>query len=177
MTITGGGPGGPGDNACFITGFVNDKGDGTYPAIELAGLLDNSPPNFPVPTGQKSAYNAAFFSGVKFYVNIKPDDTAAARYFYVATTQEAAPPSGTCTGATGCYNYFGYTFPGPTNGWQLVTKNFQTDLVTSYGFVPSPPTFTGVNLQEVFELLWEEGDANGGKTVNVDFGVDDVYFY
>lgn len=178
MVITGGGPNGAGDNALFVTGYVNDTADGTYPGIELEGLLDNNPPSFNVPSGQKSAYNASFFSGVQFYINIKPDDTAAARYFYVATTQESAPPAGTCIGtaSAACYNYFGYTFAGPTAGWSQFSSSF-TKLSLSYGQVPNPASLTGVNLEEVQYLLWEEGDANGGKSVNVDFAVDDVYFY
>ncbi len=177
MTIAGGGPDGSGDNACFVAGYVNDTADGTYPSIELQGILDVTPPHFSVPAGQVSGYNMSFFTGVQFYYNIKPDDTAAARYFYVATTQEAELSSGgTCTATTGCYNYFGYTFTSTTNGWVQFSSTF-ADLTTSYGFIPTPPTLTGVNLEEVMALLFEEGDANGGKSVNVDFGVDDIYFY
>jgi|SRR5581483_5957879 len=176
IAITGGGPGGLSDNACHIWGVVNDTGDGTYPAIELSATLDTTPPVTPVPAGQKSGYNMSFFSGVKFEINILSDDTATARYFYVPTTQEAAPPAGTCTATTGCYNYFGYTFTSATNGWVPISKNF-TDLKTSYGIQPNPASLTGINLQEVTGLLWSEGNANGGKSVVVDFWVDDVYFY
>jgi hypothetical protein len=173
MNITSGGAIG---NGCFVTGFVNDTGNGTYPSVVLAATLDTSPPSFPVPAGQKSGYNASFFSGIKFYLNCKTDDNCAARNFYFATTQEAAAGNGgTCTAGNQCYNYFGYAYAN-TSGWQLVSLNF-SQMTTSYGLVPTPPTLTGVNLEELYQLMWQEGDQNGGKSVNVDFAVDEVYFF
>jgi hypothetical protein len=170
MTIKG--PGASGTAlACNISGSVTDQGNGAYPAIELEGYMDASSP-FPY-----KAYNAGFFTGVQFYINIASDDTALVRYFYVPTTQEAEPPDGSCTQTTGCYNYFGYTFHAPTNGWVQENFTFKNNLGTSYGVEPVPPTLTGINLQQVLGLLWEEGRANTIGVSKVDFSVDEIYFY
>jgi hypothetical protein len=173
---------GPGANgtpwAAHVHGCLEDLGNGVYPSIELAGALDATPPAFSVPPGQKSAYNMSFFSGIKFYMNIASDDTAKARYFYVNTTQESpSSANGTCAAASGCYNYFGYTFPGQTTGWQAFSFNWSQLTVQSYGFQPTPSTLSGVNLEEVLQLIWEESNSNTNFTANIDFWVDEVYFY
>ncbi len=158
-------------NACHLTGSVHDNGDGTYPSVTLSGYLDvSNPPPY-------KSYHAGFFTGVKFYLNITNADTATDRHFYIPTTQEQVPPVGTCTAGSKCYNYFGYTFTSPTNGWVLVTKKF-TDLApTPYGLIPTPPTLTGVNLDQVLSLSFAEGRANTAGDSNIDFWVDEVYFF
>jgi hypothetical protein len=171
MTIKG--PGAAGTAlGCFISGAVTDTGNAAYPDIELDGHLDANPPP---PYG---AYDGAYFSGVKFYINILPDDTATYRYFKVSTTQEAeASAGGTCTAGTICYNYFGYSLTGPTSGWQQISLQFTqlTNIATNFQTVP--PTFTGVNLQQILFLDFVEGRNNVVGTSNVDFGVDEVYFF
>ena len=157
-------------NAYHVIGAIDDVGNGQYPAVELNGYLDSASP-YP-----KSAYNISFFTGVKFWINITNKDTATFREFFVTTVQEAAPPLGTCKALSGCYNYFGYQFPGPTNGWKPYSFDF-TSLITSFGVTPIPPTFTGENLQEVLGLLWEESRQNTAGHSDVDFWVDEVYFY
>jgi len=174
LTIKGPGAAGTA-NGCFVTGTVTDPGDGkTYPQILLIGGLDANPPI------TYNAYDGAFWSGVKFYINILPDDTATYRYFNVPTTQEATalafPGQGKCAGST-CYNYFGYQLSGPTNGWQQITVNFSQMSNIATNFQTTPPTFTGVNLQQIIALQWVEGRNNVAGTSNVDFGVDEVYFF
>jgi hypothetical protein len=169
--VTGGANGTP--QAAHISGAVTDLGDGTYPSIAFEGYLDTAS------GAPHNAYNMSFFTGVKFYINFTSSDTTTSRFFYIPTTQEAKSPQGDCTAATGCYNYFGYTFPtASTNGWVQYSFNFATDLApTPYGIQPNPATFTGVNLQQVLGLLWQVGRQNAAGTSNVDFYVDEVYFY
>ncbi len=170
MIIASGGANGT-PQAAHISGAVTDLGDGTYPSIGFEGYLDTAS------GALHNAYNISFFSGVKFYANFTSADTTPSRFFYVPTTQEAKSPQGDCTAATGCYNYFGYTFPaGSTNGWQLYSFKF-SDLKVSYGVQPSPSSFTGINLTQVLGLLWQVGRQNSAGTSNVDFWVDEVYFY
>jgi len=170
MTITG-----PGANgtalACHLSGSVTDNADGTYPSVALIGYLDiSNPPPY-------KAYHAGFFTGVKFYLNITAADTATSRYFYVPTTQEQVPPVGTCTAGTKCYNYFGFAFTAPTNGWKAESFDFTSLVPTPYGQIPSPPTLTGVNLDQVLGLEFAEGRANSKGVANIDFWMDEVYFY
>jgi len=171
MTIKG--PGAAGTAmACYISGAVTDTGNAAYPDIELDGHLDANPPT------TYNAYDAAFWSGVKFYVNILPDDTATYRYFKISTTQEAeASVGGTCTAGPSCYNYFGYALTGPTSGWQQITLTFTQLNNIATNFQTTPPTFTGVNLQQFLFLDFVEGRNNVPGTSNVDFGVDEVYFF
>ncbi len=172
-TLTVKGPGAAGTAlGCYVAGTITDPGNATYPDIELDGHLDASPPD------QYKAYNGSFWSGVKFYVNILPDDTATYRFFKVSTTQEAEPAvGGTCTAGTSCYNYFGIALTGPTNGWQQITLNFTQLSNIATNFQTVPPTFTGVNLQQILFLDFVEGRNNVPGTSNVDFGVDEVYFF
>ncbi|HVZ79312.1 MAG TPA: hypothetical protein VHE12_00775 [bacterium] len=171
MFIAAGGAAGT-PQAAHISGAVTDLGDGTYPSIGFEGYLDTAS------GAPHNAYNMSFFTGVKFYVNFMPSDTTPSRFFYIPTTQEAKPPQGDCTAATGCYNYFGYTFPaGSSNGWKQYSFQFDKDLVTSYGVKPVPNSLTGVNLTQVLGLLWQVGRQNVAGVSNVDFYVDEVYFY
>jgi hypothetical protein len=172
-TMTIAGPGAAGTAlACYISGAVTDTGNAAYPDIELDGHLDANPPT------TYNAYDGAFFSGVKFYINIKSDDTATYRYFKVSTTQEAeASVGGTCTAGTSCFNYFGSALTGPTNGWQQITLTFSQLTNIATNFQTTPPTFTGVNLQQILFLDWVEGRNNVAGASNVDFGVDEVYFF
>lgn len=157
--------------ACHLSGAVTDTGNGTYPSLSLDGFIDTASP---LP---KNAYNAGFFTGIKFMMNISPADTSTDRHFFIPTLQEAPPPQGICGAGSACYNFFGFTFTSGTNGWKQFTFNF-TDLTpTPYGLIPTPPTFTGVNLQEVLWLRWQSGRANTAGTSTVDFWVDEVQFY
>ncbi len=177
MTIKGPGAAGTG-LACYISGAITDTGNAAYPDIELDGHLDANPPTTYSSSVTYSAYDGAFWSGVKFYINILPDDTATYRYFKISTTQEAeAAAGGNCTAGTICYNYFGYSLTGPTNGWQQITLQFWQLTNVPTNFQTVPPTFTGVNLQQILFLDFVEGRNNVVGTSNVDFGVDEVYFF
>jgi hypothetical protein len=174
MTIEG--PGADGTAlACHITGTVTDPADGkTYPQILLIGSLDASPPK------KYNAYDGSFWSGVEFYVNIAPDDTTTYRYINIPTTQEAPSTSfgaGTCNAGRTCYNYFGYSLSGLAPGWQKVYVSFSQMTNISTNFQSTPPTFTGVNLQQIIALQWVEGRNNVKGTSTADFWVDEVYFF
>ncbi|HXL72687.1 MAG TPA: hypothetical protein VN963_03595 [bacterium] len=173
MTIEG--PGAAGTAfACHVTGTVTDPGDGvTYPQIVLIGVLDAAPPK------QYNAYDGSFWSGVQFYVNIAPDDTTTYRYVNIPTTQEAksiAFSAGKCVGST-CYNYFGYSLSGLAPGWQKVNVSFSQMTNIATNFQTTPPTFTGMNLQQILALQWVEGRNNVKGTSTADFWVDEVYFF
>ena len=172
MTIQG--PGAAGTAfACYVSGAVTDFGNLVYPQILLEGVVDANPPK------TYNGYDGAFWSGVKFYINILPDDTATYRYFNIPTTQEAtslAFLAGKCVGTT-CYNYFGAALTGPTNGWQQISLNFSQMTNIATNFQTTPPTFTGVNLQQILAVQWVEGRNNVVGHSVVDFAVDEVYFF
>lgn len=172
FTVVSGGANGTSQSA-HITGTLNDAGDGIYPSVAFEGYLDTAS------GASHNAYDMSFFSGVQFYINFTSADTTTSRFFYIPTTQEAKSPQGDCADATGCYNYFGYTFPtSSTNGWVQYRFNFATDLaVTPYGKQPTPATLTGINLKQVLGLLWQVGRQNSAGPANIDFYVDEVYFY
>jgi hypothetical protein len=164
--------------ACHVTGTVTDPGDGvTYPQIVLIGALDTAPPP------PYHAYDGAFWSGVQFYINIASDDNATYRYINIPTTQEATalafPGTGQCikSSSNSCYNYFGFSLSGLAPGWQKVTVPFSqmTNIATNTQTIP--PTFTGVNLEQMIALQWVEGRNNVQGTSTADFWVDEVYFF
>ena len=45
------------------------------------------------------------------------------------------------------------------------------------GAIPNPPTLSGVNLQQVLWLQWEEGRNNTPGNSTIDLWIDDVEFY
>ena len=170
MTIMGPGANGTA-NACHMTGYLTDNADGSYPSAAIMGFPDIS---YPPPY---KGYHADYFKGVKFYLNITPQDTAIDRYFYIQTTQEQVPPVGTCTAGKQCYNYFGHTYTAPTNGWQLQTFDFTQLAPGPYGFQPTPLTLTGVNLEQIIGLEFAESMQNSKGTANLDLWFDEIYFY
>jgi hypothetical protein len=172
------GPGAAGSAmACHISGSVTDLGNAAYPQILLIGALDGTPPK------TYNAYDGANWTGVKFYVNFASDDTTTYRYFNIPTTQEATaiafPGQGQCTvsPSNSCYNYFGYSLSGLAPGWQQVTVSFSQLTNIATNTQTTPPTLTGVNLQQIIALQWVVGRNNVVGVSTADFWVDEVYFY
>jgi hypothetical protein len=127
-----------------------------------------------------TVYNASLFSGVKFYLKVMDDDTAAVRSFSIPVLQTSNPPNGTCSPnatSNACYNNFEYVYGTTGNAWQLVSLPFVSLTRQNYGSAVTPPTLSGVNLQQIVSLQWSEGGNNIPGTVNVDFYVDQVQFF
>jgi len=171
-TLTFSGPGANNSRfAARIFGTLNDPGTGIYPAVD-----------FQVPMENGNQYNMGFFTGVKFYFKTSLADSAVKRVFQIPTIQTQALPSGACNNSTNkCYDHFTATLTSTGGAWQSYSIKF-TDLTRQgFGFpLNGPPNLTGVNLQQVLWLQWEESNnnvqtPNGGITI--DFWVDEVEFF
>ena len=157
--------------ASHVVGVVNDPGISKFPAVDY---------QVPMESGEK--YNMSFFTGVQFYFKTSLADSAGKRVFEIPTLQTQTSPAGNCDNSTSkCYDHFSTPLSGTNGSWQPYSIKF-TDM-TRGGFgwpMVGPQTLSGVNLQQVLWLQWEEGNNNilspAGGTI-IDFWVDEVQFF
>jgi hypothetical protein len=157
-----------------MSGAVTDLLDNTFPALDLE-----------VPMENYTYYDANHFSGVKFYLRVANDDTAAHRVFAipVAQTVPTGTNNGTCpAGPKRCYDHFAADYSGGTGGqWLLSSYNFSDLQQLQSGYAPVPPTLTGANganLKQTLWLQWEEGNNNKKPGLaTIDVYVDDIEFF
>lgn len=166
----GEGLGANGDDFAFQeVGAVTDLGDFEYPALDMQAQFEEG-----------AFYDASVWKGVKFMMKVASDDTAPHRIFSIPVYQtQAVPGGGGCTaGPRLCYDHFAADYSAGTAGqWKQFSYLF-TDLHQLVaGAIPNPPTLSGVNLQQVLWLQWEEGRNNSPGTCHLDFWIDDVEFY
>ncbi|HVM33556.1 MAG TPA: hypothetical protein VMU88_10510 [bacterium] len=177
-SFNGGGlvPGGYVSANCFrMSGAVTDLLDNTFPALDLEMPMENY-----------TYFDANHFTGVKFYMKVANDDTAAHRVFAipVAQTVPVGTNNGTCpAGPKRCYDHFAADYSGGTGGqWILASYNFSDLTQLQSGYAPEPSaTLTGdngYNLKQTLWLQWEEGNNNKvpGKA-QIDLYVDDIEFF
>lgn len=139
---------------------------GGYEADQLTCTLENNPSN--------PYYDATPFTGISFYYNILPDDTASYRQFQVETINTGAPN----------YNHFHYMLPnGSSGGWQAVTVTWSQLVYPGFGPNSGLITTTGAlgNLNHFVFLQWQwsdnaQGSAGAPVTSLADFWIDNVQF-
>jgi hypothetical protein len=157
-----------------MSGAVTDLLDNTFPALDLE-----------IPMENYTYYDANHFSGVKFYMRVANDDTAAHRVFAipVAQTVPTGTNNGTCpAGPKRCYDHFAADYSGGTGGqWLLSSYNFSDLQQLQSGYAPVPPTLTGdngANLKQTLWLQWEEGNNNKVPGLaKIDVYIDDIEFF
>ena len=163
-------PGAGGSSYAFHeTGTLKDLGDFSYPSLDLQAQMEAG-----------SEFNASHFTGVKFMMKVGPADTALHRIFSVPVFQtQAVAGGGGCTaGPRLCYDHFAADFSAGTGGqWKQFSYDFSALHQLVAGAIPNPPTLSGVNLQQVLWLQWEEGRNNTAGTSAIDLWVDDIEFY
>lgn len=168
-------PGAVNTSHCYHTsGTVIDKGDNTYPAVQIQIPLEKS-------ASVSAYYDAGFFHGVKYYLKVMGDDTAGSRKFSIPVAQTQPPSAGgNCNpnaASNACYNDFTVGYANTNGNWVLTSADFSTFTRGNYGSSITPTTLSGSNLQQILMLSWMEGNLNVAGTVNVDFYIDEVQFY
>ena len=127
-----------------------------------------------------SFFDARNFTGVQFYLKIANDDTALQRHFAIPVYQTIATAGGGgCTsGPRLCYDHFAADVTGGTNGeWQFFRYNF-TDLKQLVsGAIPTPPSLSGTNLEQIMWLQWSGSRNNHPGQSVVDMSVDEISFF
>jgi hypothetical protein len=164
----GNGPGGD-SYAYRMSGSVTDLGDGTFEELDLCAYLEAG-----------SFFDARNFTGVQFYFKIADDDTSIQRHFDVPVYQTiAVAGGGGCTaGPSLCYDHFAADISGGTNGqWEFFRYNFSDLKQLVNGAIPSPPTLSGTNLEQIMWLQWSASRNNKPGISNVDFYVDQISFF
>jgi hypothetical protein len=157
------------DYAFHEAGAVTDLGDFTYPSLDLQAQLEAG--NF---------YDASPWKGVKFMMKVGPGDTALHRIFSIPVYQTVAVAGGggCLAGPKLCYDHFAADYSAGTGGqWKQFSFLFSDLHQLVAGYIPTPPTLSGVNLQQVLWLQWEEGLNNSAGHCNIDLWVDDVEFF
>lgn len=165
--------------AAHMLDVFTDLGNGVYPSSQ-----------FRIHFTASGYYNLSYFSGIKFMYNVTPpnasqgilgDDSLVRRFgFAVAQTVPFGDPDGggTCDNSNnGCYNNFGAMLDNTNGAWVTKSYNF-TDLTReNFGNSVSPPTFSGVNLQQVIRLVFEFKRNNSAGTDHVDYWVDNIELF
>ncbi len=173
--LTSGNVQGPGmgangeDYAFHETAAVTDLGDFEYPSIDLQAQFEGG-----------AFYDAGAWKGVKFMMKVGPGDTAPHRIFSIPVFQTVAVAGGGgCTaGPKLCYDHFAADYSGGTGGqWKQFSYLFSDLHQLVAGAIPNPPTLSGLNLQQVLWLQWEEGRNNTPGNSTIDLWIDDVEFY
>lgn len=157
------------DFAFYESGAVTDLGDFEYPSIDLQAQLEAG--NF---------YDASLFKGVRFMMKVGAADTAPHRIFSIPVygTQAVAGGGGCTAGPKLCYDHFAADYSAGTGGqWVQFSYLFSDLHQLVAGAIPDPPTLSGLNLQQILWLQWEEGRNNSPGTSTIDLWVDDVEFY
>lgn len=167
---TGSGMGANGEDFAFQEmGAVTDLGDFEYPSLDLQAQFE---------AGQ--FYDASPWKGVKFMMKVAADDTAPHRTFSIPVYQtQAVPGGGGCTaGPRLCYDHFAADYSAGTGGqWKQFSYLFSDLHQLVAGAIPNPPTLSGLNLQQVLWLQWEEGRNNSPGACTVDVWLDDIEFF
>jgi hypothetical protein len=159
-------PGANGSTACFRAGgLVKDGGNGKYPTLDLQAQMNSGAP-----------YDASFFSGVRFYINVSPNDDATKRIFAIPIYATQEPPAGGCV-PPGCYDHFFVNYENTNGQWRLMNVDFLSMGRQGFGPALSPNTLSGNNLKQVLWLMWQEGRNNSAGTSTVEFMVDSIEFY
>jgi hypothetical protein len=168
--IKGPGLGANGSNYSFhVAAAVTDLGDFEYPGIDLQTQFEDG--NF---------YDASPWHGVKFMMKVGPGDTATHRIFSIPVYQTVAIPGGGGCGAGPklCYDHFAADYSAGTGGqWKQFSYLFSDLHQLVAGAIPNPPTLSGLNLQQVLWLQWEEGRNNAPGASKEDLWVDDIEFF
>src|SRR5579871_3917253 len=106
----------------------------SYQAVQFVIPIDSA--SFTINGSNFNVYDASLFSGIKFYLKVMGDDTAAVRSFSIPVLQTSTPPNGTCNAAAtsnACYNGFAYSYGSTGGNWQLVTLPFASLTRGNYG--------------------------------------------
>ncbi|HUO56641.1 MAG TPA: hypothetical protein VMV05_00545 [bacterium] len=151
------------------TGTIIDRGDFVYPSLDLQARLEGG--NF---------FDASHFTGVKFMLKVGNADTTTHRQFNIPVYQtQAVDGGGGCTdGPRLCYDHFAADFSAGTGGqWKQFSYLFSDLHQLVAGSIPNPPTLTGINLQQVLWLQWQEGRNNNPGVSSIDLWIDDVELY
>lgn len=161
--IVDGGANGTG-HAAHIAGTLTNKGDNTYPAFMLQGMMKKG-----------GALDGRMFQGIRFYYKCPATDQATARRFAMPIAA-TLPTSGGGTCSDGCYNHFGADL-SMTGDWTLKSFSF-SDLKrqSGWGSPVTPPDFTD-HLKELMNLEWSHNSGNSAGTYNIDYWVDEVEFF
>ena len=160
-------PGVSGSSQCaHIYGTVTDPGNGSYPAMLLQVFLH---------AGASTAFDASFFSGVKFYFKTDGTDNAGTRSFSIPTDGTNPSPQGTCS--TNCYDHFGVNLSATGGNWQVISLDFTSLVRAGWGSPVSPAALVGDNLKRFRMLQWQEGNNNVAATITTDFYVVEIQFY
>jgi hypothetical protein len=157
------------DYAFHETGAVTDLGDFEYPSVDLQTQFEGG-----------AFYDAGAWHGIKFMMKIGPGDTALHRIFSVPVYQTVAVAGGGgCTqGPKLCYDHFAADYSAGTGGqWKQFNYLFSDLHQLVAGAIPNPPTLSGLNLQQVMWLQWEEGRNNSPGICTLDLWIDQVEFY
>ncbi len=158
------------DYAFHVTGALLDPGDySSFDSVKLQAQMEGG-----------GFYDASFFNGVKYHLKVGSDDTTLYRFFSVPVYQTTSPVGGGgCMGGPRlCDDSFAADFSSGTGGqWKQFSYKF-TDLhQLQPGVITNPPTLSGVNLQQIFFLEWDEGRNNQPGISYFDFWVDDIEFF
>lgn len=164
---------GPGANGAAygyrMYGTVTDLGDSTFPELDLCAYPEGG-----------AFYDVSNFTGVQFYLKISSDDSALQRHFSIPVYQTVAVAGGGgCTAiSTQCYDHFAADVTDGTDGqWAFFRYNFSDLKQLVAGAIPTPPTLSGTNLQQVMWLQWGGSRNNKAGKSFVDMSVDAISFF
>jgi len=136
-------------------------------------------PNF---TTNNLMFDVSAYSGIQFYIKVSGIDNAVVKQFHIVTDQTTKSP-GVC-GSLGapnlvhCYDDFYYDWSAvPRDEWVLVEQRWDAFKMYGNGSITNPPTFSGANLQQVFNFSWIEGNGALAGPVTVDFAVTGAKFF
>jgi hypothetical protein len=151
-------------HAAHISGTLVNKGDSTYPAFMLQGMLKSG-----------GHLDGRMFQGIRFYYKCPATDQATARRFSMPIPA-TLPSSGGGSCTDGCYNHFGADL-SMTGDWTQKTFAF-SDLKrqAGWGSPVTPPDFTD-HLNELMNLEWSHNSGNSAGSYNIDYWVDEVEFF
>jgi len=125
------------------------------------------------------------FTGIRFLINIQPDDTNTNRAFQVAIDQTlpASVPGGTCapTTACTCYNHFQVSLPGGSTGGWTAESHPWADFTVPYCSSSVAPADLANHLNKIVFLQFQfnagvQGSTSSPVSTYTDFWVDDVQF-
>ncbi len=164
-------PGAAGTSHAFhVTGALIDPGDySSFDSVKLQAQMEGG-----------GFYDASFFTGVKYYLKVASDDSTLYRFFSIPVYQTTSPVGGGgCMGGPRlCDDSFAADFSSGTGGqWKLFSYKFSDLHQLQPGVITNPPTLSGVNLQQIFFLEWDEGRNNQPGVSYFDFWVDDIEFF
>jgi hypothetical protein len=152
---------------------VYPPGPGNYDSVFLRAW----------PRSGSEMFDVSPYSGMQFYIKVDGIDSAVVKQFHIVTLQTLKGAPGEC-GSLGdpslvhCYDDFYYDWSAvPRDEWVLVEQRWDAFKMYGNGSIPNPPTFSGVNLQEVFFFEWIEGNGALPGPVTVNFEVTGAKFF